>query len=216
MSKGEKTREKILAKAVNLASVTGLEDLTIGKLAKATKLSKSGLFAHFNSKKSLQEQVIKTVSELFMKEVMNPAIKEPRGVPRIRAIFRNWKEWIDGGSVPGGCLTIASALEFDDRPGTVREKIVEMVQDLLDMLSKAARIAVYEGHFNQKTDSRQFAYEFVSLICGYHLHSRLLNDPKSEERSEEALDRLIAEYSSGQAAETNGIKADGRMTTDKF
>ncbi len=109
MSKGEKTREKILAKAVSLASITGLEDLTIGKLAKATKLSKSGLFAHFNSKKNLQEQVVKTVAELFMEEVMNPAIREPRGIPRIRAIFRNWKEWIDGGSVPGGCLTIEYA-----------------------------------------------------------------------------------------------------------
>ncbi len=204
MSKGEKTRKKILAKAVSLASITGLEDLTIGKLAKATKLSKSGLFAHFNSKKNLQEQVVETVSELFMKEVMNPAIREPRGIPRIRAIFRNWKDWIDGGSVPGGCLTIASALEFDDRPGVVREKIVEMVQDLLDMLSKAARIAVYEGHFNQKTDPRQFSYEFVSLVCGYHMHSRLLYDPKSEERSEQALDRLIAEYSSGQKVEATG------------
>lgn len=209
MSKGEKTREKILKKAVSLASVTGLEDLTIGKLAKATKLSKSGLFAHFNSKKNLQEQVVGTVSELFMEEVMNPAFKEPRGVPRIRAIFSNWKKWIDGGSVPGGCLTIASALEFDDRPGAVREKVVEMVQDLHDMLSKTARIAVYEGHFNQNIDPRQFAYEFVSLVCGYHMHSRLLHDPRSEERSEEALDRLIAEYESVKGAHT-GISENGR------
>lgn len=194
MSKGARTREKILSKAVNLASVTGLEDLTIGKLAKATRLSKSGLFAHFNSKKSLQKQVVQKVEDLFVEEVMNPALKEPRGIPRIRAIYHNWKAWIDGGKVPGGCLAIASALEFDDRPGVVREKIVEMVQDLLDMLAKSARIAIYEGHFSPDTDPRQFAFEFVSLVCGYHIHSRLLKDHSSEDRSNEALERLLDAY----------------------
>ncbi len=208
MSKGARTREKILSKAVNLASVTGLEDLTIGKLAKATRLSKSGLFAHFKSKKSLQKQVVQRVEDLFVEQVMNPAFKEPRGIPRIRAIYTNWKTWIDGGEVPGGCLAIASALEFDDRPGIVREKIVEMVQDLLDMLAKSARIATYEGHFSQDTDPRQFAFELVSLVCGYHIHSRLLKDHSSENRSNEALERLLESYRSG-SQQAGGKAASG-------
>ncbi len=114
MAKGEKTKGKILEKAAGLASICGLEDMSIGKLAKATGLSKSGLFAHFSSKEKLQTQVVQWVAQMFTEQVMLPAFKEPRGVPRIRAIFENWKHWIDGDSLPGGCVMIASSTEFDE------------------------------------------------------------------------------------------------------
>jgi len=194
MAKGEKTKGKILQKAASLASVCGLEDLSIGKLAKATGLSKSGLFAHFNSKEKLQTQVVQWVAEMFTEQVMRPAFKEPRGVPRIRAIFENWKDWIDGESLPGGCVMIASSTEFDDKPGAVRDEIVSMMNDLLNSLTRTARIAKEEGHFKADADPRQFAFEFESLLHGYHLLQRLLKDPDARKRSDIALHRLLEAY----------------------
>jgi AcrR family transcriptional regulator len=194
MSKGERTKEKILSKAISLASVCGLEDLSIGKLASESRLSKSGLFAHFNSKENLQTQIIQRVTDLFVEHVLLPAIKHPRGIPRIRAIFKNWKEWIDGESMPGGCLAFASAVEFDDRPGAVRKEVVGMVQNLLDMLERSARIAVDEGHFRPGSDTKQFAFELNSIMCGYHMSSRLLKDPEAENRSKQSFEKLLKAF----------------------
>ena len=194
MAKGEKTRTKILEKAASLASVCGLEEMSIGNLAKATGLSKSGLFAHFNSKENLQTQVIQWVAEMFADQVMRPAFKEPRGIPRIRAIFENWKDWIDGDSLPGGCIMIASSTEFSDKPGAVRDEVVTMMDTLLESLTKTAQIAVNEGHFKPDTDPRQFAFEFESLLHGYHLLQRLLKDPNARKRSDLALERLLGAY----------------------
>ena len=194
MAKGEKTKSKILEKAASLASVCGLEDMSIGKLAKATGLSKSGLFAHFNSKENLQTQVIQWVAQMFTEQVMQPSFREPRGIPRIRAIFEHWKDWIDGDSLPGGCIMIASSTEFDDKPGAVRDEIVNMMDELLKSPTRTARIAVEEGHFKADTDPRQFAFEFESLLHGYHLLQRLLKDPDARERSDLALERLLEAY----------------------
>lgn len=194
MAKGEKTKGKILEKAASLASVCGLEDMSIGKLAKATGLSKSGLFAHFNSKENLQTQVVQWAAEMFTKKVMRPAFNESRGIPRIRAIFENWKNWIDGDSLPGGCVMIASSTEFDDKPGAVRDEVVSMMNELLQSLTRTAQIAIEEGHFKANADPRQFAFEFESLLHGYHLLHRLLKDPEARERSDTALERLLEAY----------------------
>lgn len=194
MAKGEKTKNIILEKAAGLASICGLEDISIGKLAKATGLSKSGLFAHFNSKENLQTQVIQWVAQMFTEQVMIPSFQKPRGIPRIRAIYENWKDWIDGNALPGGCIMIASSTEFDDRPGAVRDEIVSMMNELLQSLTRTARIAVEEGHFRADTDPKQFAFEFESLLHGYHLLQRLLKDPDARERSDLALERLIETY----------------------
>ena len=194
LSKGEETRIKILEEAASLASICGLEDMSIGQLAKATGLSKSGLFAHFNSKENLQTQVVQWVARMFTEQVMKPAFSEPRGVPRIRAIFENWKNWIEGDSLPGGCIMIASSTEFSDKPGAVRDEIVRMMKELLQSLTRTARIAVDEGHFSPDIDPRQFAFEFESLLHGYHLLQRLLKDPAARERSDLAFERLLKAY----------------------
>jgi len=194
MAKGEKTKNKILKKAASLASVCGLEDMSIGELARATGLSKSGLFAHFNSKENLQTQVVQWVARMFTDQVMRPAFSEPRGIPRIRAIFENWKEWIEGDALPGGCVMIACSTEFDDKPGAVRDEIVKMMNELLQSLTRSARIAIEEGHFKADADPRQFAFEFESLLHGFHLLQRLLRDPDARQRSDMALERLLDAY----------------------
>lgn len=194
MSKGKQTKEKILNTAISLASVYGLQDLSIGRLANESQLSKSGLFAHFNSKENLQAQIIQRVTDLYIEHVLSPAISHPRGIPRIRAIFQNWKNWIDGDTLPGGCLALASAVEFDDRPGIVRQEVVTMIRNLQQMLERSALIAVSEGHFKPDTDTRQFAFELNSIVCGYHMSSRLLKESDAGKRSDEAFERLLDAY----------------------
>ena len=145
MGKGEQTRGAILERGVALASVVGLEGLSIGELAAATGLSKSGLFAHFGSKEALQIQVLESAAARFVDMVFAPALKEPRGEPRLRALFENWLAWEASDFLPGGCLFMATAAELDDRPGPVRDHLVRTLNDWLDTVANAVRLAVTEG-----------------------------------------------------------------------
>src|SRR3954464_11103649 len=125
MGKGAETRERILDQAVRLASREGLEGLTIGTLSTELGLSKSGLFAHFGSKDELQLQVLQATVQRFEETVIRSALSAPRGEPRIRAVFDRWLDWESHPSMPGGCLLIAAAVEFDDRPGPLRAFLQE-------------------------------------------------------------------------------------------
>lgn len=192
MTKGEETRAAILERAFASASQVGLEGLTIGGLADEVGLSKSGLFAHFDSKEALQLQVLETAAERFVETVVAPALKEPRGEPRVRALFERWMEWETAKFQPGGCIFIATANELDDRPGPVRERLVGLQRDWLEALATAARIAVEEGHFRRGLDVRQFAYDLYAVILAYHHFSRLLRDPTAEERARSSFESLLA------------------------
>lgn len=192
MTKGETTRTAILEHAFATASRLGLEGLTIGHLADEVGLSKSGLFAHFRSKEELQLQVLETAVERFVETVVAPALKEPRGEPRVRALFERWMEWEAANFQPGGCIFIATANELDDRPGPLRDRLVAYQRDWLDTLATAARIAVQEGHFRSALDVRQFAYDLYAVILAYHHFSRLLRDPAAEERARRSFEDLLA------------------------
>jgi AcrR family transcriptional regulator len=171
VTKGEDTRGAILDRALALASTGGLEGLTIGNLAQAVGLSKSGLFAHFGSKEDLQLAVLRTAVDRFVAEVIAPALREPRGEPRVRALFERWLGWETATYLPGGCPFIAVSNELDDRPGPVRDYLVQSQRDWLDALANAARIAVAEGHFRADLDVDQFAYEVYSAILAFHQFS---------------------------------------------
>jgi AcrR family transcriptional regulator len=190
--RGEATRETILARALEMTSLGGLESLTIGLLASAVGLSKSGLFAHFGSKEDLEVAVMKAAARRFIAEVVTPALAEPRGEPRLRALFDRWMEWEHADGLPGGCPFLAVASELDDRPGPVRELVVQTQRDWLDSLASAARVAVREGQFRSDVDAEQLAYEIYSLLLGYHLFGRLLADPAVTRRAHAAFDTLIA------------------------
>ena len=144
MAKGEATRQAILAKAVSLAKLVGVSGLSIGRLAEITGLSKSGLFAHFGSKEALDVAVVDEASHQFVADVVVPALREPRGEPRVRAMFDRWSEW---GSREGGCFFVGASAELDDRPGPARDRLVQAIRDWVDALATAARIAISEGHF---------------------------------------------------------------------
>lgn len=192
-SKGDMTRGAILGNALALASETGLEGVSIGSLAERVGMSKSGLFAHFQSKEALQVAILETAITHFVERVVSPALRQPRGEPRVRALLERWLDWSGADIMPGGCIFVSSIAELDDRPGPVRDRLSASQRDWLDTLTTAIRIAVDEGHFREDVEPDQLAHELLTLAYGHHLISRLLRDPKAEKRTRAAMDRLLTE-----------------------
>jgi AcrR family transcriptional regulator len=191
VGKGEATRQAILEHAVGLARQVGLQGLTIGRLADDLRLSKSGLFAHFRSKEALQLQILEAAADRFIEIVVQPALKTPRGEPRLRALFDGWLAWKDPQRSRGGCVFVQTAAELDDQEGVVRDRLVQMQRDWLDVIATSARGAVREGHFAPEVDVDQFAHDFQSVLLGYHHATQLLRDPRAEQRARTALEALI-------------------------
>lgn len=193
MAKGGDTRATVLAAALSLASEVGLAGLTIGRLAERVGMSKSGLFAHFGSKEELDLAVVDEAVRRFIEVVVAPALREPRGAPRVEALFERWLAWSKADFLPGGCIFLAAAIELDDQPGPVRDRLVASQRDWLGTIAEAARIAVTEGHFRRSLDAGLFAQEVYSVACGHHFVSRLLCDPKAEARTKRSYARLLAD-----------------------
>jgi AcrR family transcriptional regulator len=188
VTKGEDTRAAILDRASVLARTIGLSGLTIGRLAEEMSLSKSGLFAHFGSKESLQVEVMHATREQFIERVVVPALKEKRGEPRVRALFDRWLQW---GAQSGGCVMTTAAIEFDDQDGPVRVEVAAAHRDWMGTVAQAARIAVDEGHFARDLDPEQFAFEVQGIALAWHQWFRLLRDPKATERARRAFAALV-------------------------
>jgi AcrR family transcriptional regulator len=197
MTKGEQTRTAILSRALDLATLRGLEGLTFGILAKQARLSKSGLYAHFESKEHLQCGVLDAAAARFVDVVLAPALKRPRGLPRIEHLFDRWLDW-GRTEFSGGCPFVSAAADLDDRPGTVRDCLVAHLQDLFGTISRAARIAVEEGHFDESLDTGQFAYEFWGIIVSDQHYLRLLGAADSDERAHKAFRGLVQRASAQQ------------------
>ena len=192
MGKGEQTRDAILERAIRLASEVGLEGLTIGKLAGALDLSKSGLFAHFASKESLQVQTLDRAAERFVEVVVRPALAEPRGEPRLRALFERWLRWPEAVPQPGGCIFVQASVELDDRPGPARERLVALQRAWHESLATAVKGARAEGHLRRDVDPEQIAFELYGIMLSTHHSARLLRDPRATGRARRAFERLLA------------------------
>jgi AcrR family transcriptional regulator len=191
MGKGEETKQAIVDQALDLVSTIGLDKLTIGALASATGMSKSGLFAHFHSKEQLQLQVLEEARQRFIDMVIAPALKQPRGEARVRAMFENsMKQWED--DLPGGCIFYAVSAELDDQPGPARDYLIEIQRDHRDTLKRAAQIAIDEGEFRKDLDLDQFVFEMGSITAAHHHFGRLLGDPKAEQHAYNAFEALLA------------------------
>ena len=178
----------MLDRAVEVARRVGLSGLTIGSLAEQAELSKSGLFGHFRSKEALQLQVLEHARSRFEERVARPALRAPRGEPRLRALFDQWLEW---DAAPGGCPFVAAATEFDDRPGAVRDRLVQDQRDMFDMIATVFRTGVAEGHFHGDADPEQFAQDFYGVILARHHTLRLLGDERADTRARRAFAALI-------------------------
>lgn len=189
--KGVATRDSILDAALKIVSQMGLDGLTIGTLAKEVGMSKSGLFAHFNSKDNLQLMVLERAAALFSQKVLKPAFQAERGEARVRAVFENWVSYLNDDSLPGGSIFVAAGFELDDRPGLLRDYVQKAQRDLLSNLERTASMAIERGHFHPSTDAAQFAWSMYAYVLGYHHSKRMLEDPLAEDRLRVAFDQLM-------------------------
>lgn len=199
-TKGEQTRAAILDEALKVASRLGLEGLTIGGLAEASAMSKSGLFAHFGSREDLQLAVLEHAAQRYGETVLMPVLRIERGLPRLRAMFERWLEWTIASGLPGGCIMIAAAAEYDDRPGPIRDAVIANQHRGNAVTQKAVRLAVEEGHLRSDTDPEQIAFELLGIVLASHNHRRLLGDREARKRALTAFDELIARYTTRKAA----------------
>jgi AcrR family transcriptional regulator len=193
MRKGELTRAAILDVALELASRNGLEGLTIGLLADKMNMSKSGVFAHFGSREDLQMEVLKLYHARFEQEVFYPSVKEPRGLPRLEAMFARWVKRVSI-EIASGCIYISGAVEYDDRPGPIREELVSMVRAWQDALLRAVQQAAAAGDLKPDTDAAQLVYEMYGLILALHHDARFLRTPGAIERARSGFERLVGSY----------------------
>ena len=185
--KGAQTRESILRTAVDLASLEGLEGLTIGRLAQELKMSKSGLFAHFGSKQDLQLATVEMAGEIFKEWVMRPALSRPAGMPRLWELLERWLSHVEDKVFAGGCFYTAASFEFDSRPGPVRTAIVEAMRQWLSTLTRAIEQAQKAGHLNPNLDPSRFALEIYSMAVGAHWASGLLGQRNALQNARETI-----------------------------
>jgi AcrR family transcriptional regulator len=192
--KGQQTKAAIVDAALGLATQIGLEGLSIGALAEVMHMSKSGVFAHFGSRDELQMSVIREYHIRFEHEVFFPALKAPRGLPRVRQLFDNWMQRTSV-EIDSGCIYISGAVEFDDRPGPVRDALASSVQVWLDAVRRAIEQAVEQGHLRQDTDAAQMGFEIHALILALHYEARFMRNPDSLQRAVNAFESIVARNS---------------------
>jgi AcrR family transcriptional regulator len=206
LHKGQQTRAAILDAALTLASHMGLEGLSIGALAEVTGMSKSGVFAHFGSREELQISVIREYHARFEEEVFFPAIREPRGLPRLRALFERWVRRVSV-ELDSGCIYISGAVEFDDRPGPVRDALVEMVRTWHSALERAIRGAIDEGHLRADSDAAQMLFEIHGLILALHHDARFLRNAGTLERARIGFERVVRDHQTPEAVLVPPLRA---------
>ncbi|HWM66976.1 MAG TPA: TetR/AcrR family transcriptional regulator [Steroidobacteraceae bacterium] len=192
--KGTATRELILDQAYELARQDGLDGLSIGMVALRADMSKSGVFAHFGSKEQLQLALLDSVGTRFLKFVKDPALREPRGLPRLRRMTERWCEW--SRIHQSGCVLLSAATEYDGRDGPIREHVLSQQAGWRDELRRAIRLAIDVGHFRTGTDVTQLAFEIYSLMLGLHHDAGLFGYEEARHRTDVALERLFASYRS--------------------
>lgn len=193
LQKGQQTKAAIVDAALGLATQIGLEGLSIGALAEVAQMSKSGVFAHFGSREELQISVIREYHARFEDEVFYPAMKEPRGLPRLRALFANWMK-LTSVELDSGCIYISGAVEFDDRPGPVRDALASSVLTWHAAMKRAIAAARDEGHLRADADIEQMLFEIHGLILVLHYEARFLKSPGSIARANTGFDNILRRY----------------------
>ena len=190
--KGAATREAIIDRAYEMARFTGVEGLSIGPVALAVGMSKSGVFAHFGSREDLQLAVIESAANRFGQAVLVPALSQPRGLPRLRAVMANWFEWVRSNS--GGCVLMGSVTEYDDRPGVLREQVLHNEQRWRSELRRTIQLAIDSGHL-RAGDTDQYAFELYAVPLAVHHESGLFGYAQARRHGDAAVERWIAAHS---------------------
>jgi len=191
MGHAASTRERILDQGLALMSQSGLEGVTLGVLADQVGMSKSGLFAHFRSKEEVQISLLEHTAVVGAARIIAPSMKEPEGLPRLKALVKNWFGWAPRAGLPGGCPVAAGLFEFDDVEGPVRNKILEMEAEWRGLLTKTVTEARSLGHLRSDLDVTQFVWELCGIYLSHHAAQRFLKSPDADRRAKTAFEALL-------------------------
>ena len=192
-TKGAATRELILDRAYSIACRKGVEGLSIGDLAQTVGMSKSGVFAHFGSREELQLAVLDAGGRRFGERVLIPALREPRGLLRLRAIISGWFDWVRDNAQ--GCLIIGAVSEYDSRPGPLRDRVIKLIKRWRIETARAVSLAIDAGELRSDTDAAQLAFEFFGIALVLHQDLRLFDPKQAVRQAERAVERLLASNS---------------------
>ncbi len=198
--KSASTKARLLEAGLDMLSQDGLSGLSLGRVAEAAGLSKSGLFAHVRSKDQLEIALLDAGAGLAEETVVIPAMQAPPGLARLRKLIDLWLGWSARAGLHGGCPVAAALFELDDRPGPVRDHVAMLERRWRDLLSSLTMDAVARGELRQDLDMEQFVWELCGIYLSHHAASRFLRDPLAEERARRAVDTLI-ERADGSATE---------------
>lgn len=215
-TKGSQTRSEILEVAVQIGSAEGLEGVSLGRLATEVGMSKSGLFAHFRSKHDLQLAVVETARSMFIEEVIHPAQRVPSGVRRLRKLAESWLSYAERDVFQGGCFFLAASLEFDSRPGAVRDRIKEIMSEWLRLLENEIRQARASNELVEDADPAQLAFEINSQMMGANWAFQLLGMRKAFARAKTAIVERLDSFTVSKLTRHAGSKpsiASHRATT---
>jgi AcrR family transcriptional regulator len=191
MGNAVSTRERILDQGLALISQAGLEGVTLGVLADQVGMSKSGLFAHFKSREEVQVSLLEHTAEVGAKHIVAPAMSVPEGLPRLKALVKNWFGWAPRAGLPGGCPVAAGMFEFDDVESPVRDKIEEMEAEWRKLLTGVVQQAAALGHLRSNLDSDQFVWELCGIYLSHHAAQRFLKSPDADRRAQTAFAALL-------------------------
>lgn len=190
VTKGSRTRQTIVDEALGLARKVGLEGVTLGELASSVQLSKSGLFAHFKSKEALQLAVLDEATDQFTRDVVAPALTKPRGMVRLEALFDNYCAWIANKVREGGCIFISLSQEYDDRPGVVRDRLVEAEKGFREVIRRVAQGAAEQAGKADDFEADQFVFGFMGVGLSLQQAHRLLRDPHAMGQARKSFRQL--------------------------
>jgi AcrR family transcriptional regulator len=186
------TRRRILDAGLAMASQSGLEAVTLGVLASNVGMSKSGLFAHFQSKQAVQLSLLEHSDKFAVPVVIEPAMNFPEGLPRLKALVANWFGWAPRAGLPGGCPVAASLFEYDDVPGPVHDKVQEIEVRWRGLLSNLVAQAIERRHLRSDLDIDQFVWELFGIYLSHHVSYRFLKSPDSDQRAQTAFEALLS------------------------
>ncbi|TWG85983.1 TetR family transcriptional regulator [Cupriavidus gilardii J11] len=209
MQKGHVTRATIIARAYDMAARIGFEPLSLADLAAETGMSKSGLYAHFRSKEALQQAVLELAVERFSASVVAPALRRPRGTERLRALFDGYLGWINASAGSGRCLFMALGQEYRDRPGPIRDALVQVTKDWHSTIARVAADAIEDGAFAADVEPRQVAFEIVGIGMSYQQSLKLLDRADAEALARRAFESLLERGRAAMPRDTTPDMARG-------
>ncbi|MBC7925408.1 MAG: TetR/AcrR family transcriptional regulator [Bryobacteraceae bacterium] len=185
------TRDRILQHGLDIVSTSGLSGITLGTLAEQVGMSKSGLFAHFGSKEEVQLSLLDRAALVGSEHVVAPAMLVPEGLPRLKALVKNWLGWSAKAGLAGGCPVAAGMFEVDDVETPVRERLISMESEWRGLLGQVTRRAMELGHLRKDLDVEQFVWELCGIYLSHHASLRFIRDPKADSRANKAFKSLL-------------------------